>query len=239
MKALAWLKTNYAAVREAFRRSWVAFFEEERAVLAEAIFQTLRFQRPMYGKMEDPFAALKVIFKEWAKSEAEALKAAHDYSRQEMIPVVGKEPDLLPVGAYVRWAIRTVIAAEARQNQPLEKQWSGWGFFTPPGWTKIQEMDDGCAYRCDNDSTLTVIVSTAVESDGLQWLHCSMARPRVMPTYEDMLKVKAAFIGSEREAVQVFPRASKKVNKHEFCLHLFCCLEINPLPDFTASSGSL
>lgn len=44
-------------------------------------------------------------------------------------------------------------------------------------------------------------------------------------------------------AIQVFPRSSQYVNVHEFCLHLFTCLdgEIlgSVLPDFTAGTGAI
>jgi hypothetical protein len=44
--------------------------------------------------------------------------------------------------------------------------------------------------------------------------------------------VKRSFIGDERMAVQVFPRASEHVNIAKYCLHLWHCVDGDPTPDF-------
>jgi hypothetical protein len=79
---------------------------------------------------------------------------------------------------------------------------------------------------------LKVLVSTATEADGRVWLHVSMSRPARLPSWSDVKRVKNAFIGKDRKAIQVFPADREYVNDHPFVLHLFCCLDGDPLPDF-------
>jgi len=86
---------------------------------------------------------------------------------------------------------------------------------------------------------LAVMVSKAQYGDGRWWLHVSMSRAKRIPTYEDMATVKKLFVGDDREAVQVFPKASKHVNINPYCLHLFSCDDDGVLPDFTHGSGSI
>lgn len=70
--------------------------------------------------------------------------------------------------------------------------------------------------------------------DGKPWLHVSCSRQKRMPTYEDLAEVKAVFVGAEGQALQIFPKRSRHVNLHGFCLHLWCDLspEGDGLPDF-------
>ena len=86
---------------------------------------------------------------------------------------------------------------------------------------------------------LTVIVSVDKELDDKHWLHVSMSRKNRIPTYTDMCLVKDIFIGTDKKAIQVFPKEREKVNLMEYCLHLFHCLEGDVLPDFTRGSGTL
>jgi hypothetical protein len=87
---------------------------------------------------------------------------------------------------------------------------------------------------------LRVIVSGAVYDDHRRWLHLSVSRKDTcMPTWDQMSLVKEVFLGPERQAIQVMPPRSKHVNIHESCLHLFCCLDGDCLPDFTAGGQTL
>jgi hypothetical protein len=68
------------------------------------------------------------------------------------------------------------------------------------------------------------------------WLHVSLSRPGKMPSYQDMCDVKAAFVGRERKALQVFAEESQHVNIHPYCLHLWCVVEGDDgMPDFGAA----
>lgn len=107
----------------------------------------------------------------------------------------------------------------------------------PPGWRKIVDSIDGAKYR--GPKGLTVIVSAAVEEDDKPWLHVSVAHRDRLPSYEELKLVKAFFIGRDKYAIQVFSPESKHVNIHPNCLHLWCCLSSNPIPDFTRGGNSL
>lgn len=65
------------------------------------------------------------------------------------------------------------------------------------------------------------------------WLHVSVSQVSRLPTYEELTEVKRRFIGEGRKAVMVFPEADMHVNDHDRCLHLFCCLSTDPLPEFS------
>jgi hypothetical protein len=107
----------------------------------------------------------------------------------------------------------------------------------PAEWSLVGRSEDGAQYRSLRG--LVVIVSAAVELDGKAWLHVSMSRRDRLPSYDDMKAVKDVFMGRERTALQVFAPSSKHVNIHDFCLHLWACLDGDATPDFTRGSGSL
>lgn len=108
----------------------------------------------------------------------------------------------------------------------------------PGGWEIVQTGEDGRSYA-NRAARMTVIVSGAVEADGHRWMHVSVGRPRQMPSYEDLAFIKRVFIGPERAAIQVFPRASEHVNIHPFVLHLWMPIDHYPLPDFTGGGRSI
>jgi hypothetical protein len=82
---------------------------------------------------------------------------------------------------------------------------------------------------------MTVIVSGLIEADGKPWLHVSCAYHNRLPSWDDLKLVKEAFIGKDKQAVQIFPGVSKYVNFHPNCLHLWHCASRrgDGLPDFT------
>lgn len=71
----------------------------------------------------------------------------------------------------------------------------------------------------------TSLIFTAGKHDGEWWLHVSIAHPEKLPTYFDLTEVKRIFIGSDRQAIQVFPAETEHVNIHPRALHLWACLE--------------
>ena len=81
---------------------------------------------------------------------------------------------------------------------------------------------------------LNVIDSVCIESDGKLWRHISATRRdgKALPGYDDMVWLKEKFIGSTGWAIQYFPPANEHISDHQSCLHLWHCLEGNPLPDF-------
>lgn len=54
-----------------------------------------------------------------------------------------------------------------------------------------------------------------------KWLHVSVSRSDRLPNWDELSLVKKVFIGEDRAAVHVLPKASDYVNLHEFCLHLW------------------
>lgn len=98
----------------------------------------------------------------------------------------------------------------------------------PFGW---RNLDLGfVAY--ESDDGVRVLFSARTEADGKRWLHVSLSRPNRLPTWSDIRKVKDIFVGRDRLAIQVFPRQADYVNIHPYVLHLWACLDGDPVPDF-------
>jgi hypothetical protein len=95
---------------------------------------------------------------------------------------------------------------------------------------------DGARYA--NDAGLTVILSGAIEEDGRRWLHLSISHRSRLPKWRELVAVRDLFPG-DVYCYQVLPPQEKHVNIHPRVLHLWHCLDGNPLPDFTRGTGSL
>lgn len=96
---------------------------------------------------------------------------------------------------------------------------------------------DGEAYAAGD---MTVIWSIATELDKRLWLHVSVSRPNRLPSYSDMARVKAHFIGPDATAYSVWLPESLHVNIHPNCLHLWSPLEGDPpLPEFSRGMGTI
>jgi hypothetical protein len=108
---------------------------------------------------------------------------------------------------------------------------------TPAGWRMIHRGEDGATYQ--HRSGMTLILSAAVEEDGKRWAHLSIAHPHRLPTWAELVAARDAFFGPEAACVQVLAPKSKHVNIHAYCLHLWRCLDGDPLPDFTRGTGSI
>jgi hypothetical protein len=66
------------------------------------------------------------------------------------------------------------------------------------------------------------IIVTQAPHDGAEWIHASVAfTDDVMPSYDDLVALKDAVFGPDREAYQVFPPAARHVNIHPNALHLW------------------
>ena len=106
----------------------------------------------------------------------------------------------------------------------------------PAGW-RMFEGGDGAKYvRGDQ---LSVIVSGDVELDGKRWLHVSLARPNRLPSWDDVGTVKALFVGRDKLAVQVLPQQVRYINIHPHCLHIWHCIDGDPVPDFARGGASI
>jgi hypothetical protein len=83
-----------------------------------------------------------------------------------------------------------------------------------------------------NMDRLMVICSATVYGDGKRWMHVSCSTPSRLPTWDELRLVKDTFIGRDRVALQVLPRAAEHVNIHPYVLHLWSCLDGDVTPDF-------
>lgn len=110
------------------------------------------------------------------------------------------------------------------------------GYALPLNWIKMGPFGpDGYAYRtliAPPHGAILRVIETRGDHGGHEWLHVSMSHDKSLPTYEEMKEVKHIFVGDERTAVQIFPKRSQHVNIHDFCLHLWVCLDADLLPDF-------
>lgn len=107
-------------------------------------------------------------------------------------------------------------------------------FNVPHNWQVVERRPDGVKLLHYRGATpdYSLIVSLNREGDGRLWAHLSVAA-REIPSYELMRSVKDKFLGPDRKAVMVFPERRRHVNLHPTCLHLFCCLDGDPLPEFS------
>jgi hypothetical protein len=84
-----------------------------------------------------------------------------------------------------------------------------------------------------SDRRRSVIVSSA-DWDGVVWLHASIAaNDDAMPTYEELVDLRAAVWGEDGWAFQVFAPPASHVNIHSAALHLWGRLDGQRIhPDF-------
>ncbi len=108
----------------------------------------------------------------------------------------------------------------------------------PPGWRVTEMRDDGARWQNDKRQMI-VIASISVEQDGKAWMHLSMSHARRVPTYDELVYLKLHWAGDDRKCVMVLPEKAKHINIDPNVLHLFCCLEGDPLPDFTGGRGTI
>ena len=110
----------------------------------------------------------------------------------------------------------------------------------PVGWRKSfnpPPFQDQHVYESGHGLKV-IFTADNLAGDGKIWLHVSLSRRSRIPTYEDMKEVKEIFVGRNRQALQIFPPESQHVNIHPYCLHLWCAIEGDGLPEF-AKSGSI
>jgi hypothetical protein len=82
------------------------------------------------------------------------------------------------------------------------------------------------------DGVLRVMAGLERHGDR-RWIHISASRRERLPSWDDLKLVKRVLAGPERQAIQVIPRESEYVNIHPNCLHLFVCIDEDPVPCFS------
>lgn len=126
-----------------------------------------------------------------------------------------------------------------------EKTMSEDILFAPPkilprGWETAQINQDGYSFvNYEKGQTVIMSIAPQAELDGKRWLHFSMACRERVPSWAELVEAKEIFLGVESKAVLVIPPRSEYVNINKRVLHLFVCLEGDPLPDFTRGGGTL
>jgi hypothetical protein len=131
----------------------------------------------------------------------------------------------------------------AHHDLPLPDWWPA---VLPPGWEEIETSPwTGQPRRAYTRAyvkhgTVRVIGSCAQYGDGKRWVHLSVSRRnQQMPSWECMSEVKEVFCGRDRTALQVHPPRQHWVNIHPGVLHLWCCLDGDVTPDFTAGGETI
>lgn len=122
---------------------------------------------------------------------------------------------------------------------PIERDGELFGWHEleyPAVWTHHRRNEPEATWLTHPDGR-RVMISVLIEADGNPWLHVSVWRANRIPSYEDLTDTKAAFVGRERKAIQVFPGEAEFVNFHPYCLHLWCRLDGDSLPDFSRANA--
>ncbi len=104
------------------------------------------------------------------------------------------------------------------------------------GWRLTERFVN--AAKWVSEDGITVILATEIV-DGELWAHLSYSRVDRIPSWEDGKRVKDVFLGPKRKALIVLPPDAEYFNLHPNCLHMFCSLDRDPLPDFRTACGQL
>lgn len=66
---------------------------------------------------------------------------------------------------------------------------------------------------------------TVIWSTGAGWEHVSVSpeNKRIVPTWDDMCKIKDIFFGDDEAVIQIHPPKDEYVNNMPNCLHLWRC----------------
>lgn len=103
----------------------------------------------------------------------------------------------------------------------------------PPSWYPGEDCASGAGKIYHRADGLLVLASVRKESDGRVWAHVSCSYRDRLPSYADLVDVKAVLFGADRAAYQVFPRERDHVNIHPYVLHLWGALDgDDPIPAF-------
>ena len=125
-------------------------------------------------------------------------------------------------------AVWTPLSPDDVLPRVLPAKWSR--LRVPPG------MHPHCSVYLRADGLL-MVASVARYRDGGRWLHVSASYADHEPSWPTMCDVKDVLIGHEKVAVQVHPRTSEHYSLHPYCLHLWCRLDADVVPDLRDEEG--
>ena len=106
--------------------------------------------------------------------------------------------------------------------------------FPPVGWRITQPW--GFGYALEDRSGLLVLIDCERKEDDRWWVHISVSRSKRLPSYEEMARIKVAFLG-DRYAYSVWAPVEMHVNIMPTCLHLWGLVDTfngQALPEFSA-----
>ena len=92
---------------------------------------------------------------------------------------------------------------------------------TPAGYRDGGVFFDSAQSYYHKGQGLAVMCSISMMENGEKVLHVSLSRKSRLPSWDDVKRVKDAFIGEEREAYHVLPKQSDYINLMPYCLHLW------------------
>lgn len=105
------------------------------------------------------------------------------------------------------------------------------------GWTEVwSPVPDSVSGQMGK---LRFIVSGETEQDGKRWVHLSIIKANAIPEWNELVRVRNAVLGEEALCLHIVSRRSQHVNIHPYCMHLWWCVDGDPVPDFTKGSGLL
>lgn len=99
----------------------------------------------------------------------------------------------------------------------------------PNEWT-IRDFDLNSVWLYNERRSLGVIISYQLVGENT-WLHLSVSHTKRIPSHNELKEVKFIFFG-DKKAIEVFPGKEEYIEDHPNCLHLYTCLDFDPLPDF-------
>jgi hypothetical protein len=115
----------------------------------------------------------------------------------------------------------------------------------PAGWMLNPAGDFYNSACWDHRAGIRVIQEVELHDDGKLWLHVSTSlhgrtsgKNAAVPAWKDVRVIKDAFIGPDRKAFLVLPADGEYFSMYEV-LHLFHCLDGDPVPDLRHATGQL
>ncbi len=136
--------------------------------------------------------------------------------------------------------LKLIRAEEARRQAAFEREPNRgniWPTVLPPHWSMVELLRNG--RRWATIKGMRIIASVGYELDNKWWVHISCSYTNRAPSWEELVEVRDVVLGKGTWALQFMAPEREHVNIHPHVHHIWHCLDGNPLPDFTAGTGSI